>query len=90
MAVDDHGLEVLKKSGEEVAAGDKSDYFLKVGQIGNFTPPKDADAITVAYPNSTTEVYSYRQGGVTGDVLAVVTVVYTNSSKADLASVVVS
>ena len=31
MAVDDHGLEVLKKSGEEVTPGDKSDYYVKVG-----------------------------------------------------------
>lgn len=30
MAVDDHGLEVLKKSGEEVTPGDKSDLFIKV------------------------------------------------------------
>lgn len=30
MAVDDHGLEVLKKSGEEVTPGDKSDYYIKV------------------------------------------------------------
>lgn len=30
MAVDDHGLEVLKKSGEEVTPGDKSDYKIKV------------------------------------------------------------
>lgn len=33
MAVDDHGLEVLKKSGEEVTPGDKSDYYVKVGQV---------------------------------------------------------
>lgn len=31
MAVDDHGLEVLKKSGEEVTPGSKADYYLKVG-----------------------------------------------------------
>lgn len=31
MAVDDHGLEVLKKAGEEVTPGDKSDYYIKVG-----------------------------------------------------------
>ena len=33
MAVDDHGLEVLKKSGEEVVSGSKADYFIKVGQV---------------------------------------------------------
>ena len=29
MAVSDHGLEVLRKAGEEVTTGDKSDYFIK-------------------------------------------------------------
>lgn len=90
MAVNDHGLEVLKKSGELVTPGDLSNQFIKVGQIGNFVPPKNADAITATYPNSTTEIYSYRQGGVSGTVLATVTVVYTNASKADILSVVVT
>lgn len=31
--IDDHGLEVIRKSGEEVTPGDKSDYYLKVGQV---------------------------------------------------------
>jgi len=31
MAVDDHGIEVLKKSGEEMVPGNKGDYYLKVG-----------------------------------------------------------
>lgn len=30
MAVNDHGLEAIKKSAEEVTPGDKSDYHLKV------------------------------------------------------------
>ena len=33
MAVNDHGLEVLKKAGEEVTPGDKSDYYIKVGLV---------------------------------------------------------
>lgn len=35
MAVDDHGLEVLKKAGEEVTPGDKSDYYIKVKDINS-------------------------------------------------------
>lgn len=31
MAVDDHGIEALKKAAEEVTPGNQSDYFLKVG-----------------------------------------------------------
>lgn len=34
MAVDDHGLDVIRKSGEQVVAGDKSNYFLKTGFAG--------------------------------------------------------
>jgi len=30
MAVDDHGIEVLKKSGKEITPGDKSDYAIQV------------------------------------------------------------
>ena len=33
MAVDDHGLEVLKKAGEEVTPGSKADYYLKVSDV---------------------------------------------------------
>ncbi len=29
--LNDHGLEVIRKSGEEVTPGNKSDYYLKVG-----------------------------------------------------------
>lgn len=36
MAVDDHGLEVLKKSGEEITPLDKSDYYIKVAQATTF------------------------------------------------------
>lgn len=43
MAVDDYGIEVLKKAGEEVTLGDKSDYFIKTGSLrdlilGYFNP----------------------------------------------------
>ncbi len=38
MAVDDHGIEVLKKSGEEVVPGDKSDHFIKVGGLPAGSP----------------------------------------------------
>ena len=34
MSVDDHGLEALRKSAEEVVTGNKSDYFLKTGFKG--------------------------------------------------------
>ena len=35
MAVDDHGLETIRKSGEEVKPGKKDDYFLKTSLFDN-------------------------------------------------------
>lgn len=60
-----------------------------LNKVNKFSPSKDTDAITVEYPNTTTEVYRYRQGGTGGTILNSVTVIYTASSKKDLLSVVV-
>lgn len=47
-----------------------------------------ADAITVTYPDSVTEVYKYRNGGTSGNVVLVLTLVYADSTKVLLTSVV--
>lgn len=60
MAVDDHGLEVLKKSGEEVTPGDKSDYYIKVGPTpglpldisGTFTAEAQPSGLSTALKTS--------------------------------------
>lgn len=46
------------------------------------------DAGSVAYPNSVTEVYTFREGGLAGTVVAEVTIVYTDSTKKYLSSFV--
>jgi hypothetical protein len=61
---------------------------IEVISSGKLIPPAEADAMTVAYPNSSTEVYSYRVGGVSGSVVKTITVVYTSPSKNDILSVV--
>lgn len=38
MAVDDHGLEVIKKSGEQVVPGSKADYYIKTGILVGGAP----------------------------------------------------
>lgn len=40
------------------------------------------DAVSVTYPDATTEVYSFRKGGLTGGISLVVTIVYTDATKA--------
>lgn len=41
---------------------------------------------SVAYPSSTTEVYTYRNGGVSGPVVAIITIIYTSASKQNLST----
>ena len=46
------------------------------------------DALSAAYPDAITEVYTYYNGGLTGAVVATVTVIYTDASKNNVQSVV--
>ena len=58
MAVDDHGLEVLKKAGEQVTPGDKSDYYIKVKDIfgGGGLASTTPKIYNVSVPLANTEV----------------------------------
>lgn len=53
---------------------------------GAFVVPVEADAFTVTYPNSTQEVYAFRTGGVSGTIIQTMTITYTDSTKMDIAS----
>jgi hypothetical protein len=66
-------------------AFDGGSYTLKVQHINHFVPPL-YDAIAVAYPSSTQEVYSYYVGGLSGALQGTLTLNYTDSTKANLAS----
>ena len=50
--------------------------------------PNAYDAIVATYPTDSSEVYTYKTGGVSGDTVATITVVYVDSSKEVLTSVV--
>jgi len=45
------------------------------------------DSITITYPDSVTEVYTHRKGGLTGNVAFTLTLVYSDASKNTLVSV---
>jgi hypothetical protein len=45
------------------------------------------DFLSVAYPDATTETYTFKTGGASGTTSAIVTVVYTDSTKENLSSV---
>jgi hypothetical protein len=46
-----------------------------------------SDSIVVEYPSSTTELYTYKTGGISGTTVATITVTYTTSAKTILSSV---
>jgi len=47
VAVDDHGLEALKKAAEEVTPGNKSNYYIKVGNTVGGTAISNANPLPV-------------------------------------------
>lgn len=63
---------------------------VRVLALEAFAPPASSDAGTVEYPDSVTEVYKFREGGVSGTVLKTLTLVYTTSTKEFLASWVIT
>jgi len=46
------------------------------------------DAFSTAFPNTTTEVYTYKLGGLAGTTVAIVTVVYSDLTKTAISSLV--
>lgn len=67
---------------------EEDDDAIRVKPIAGSLVTELFDAITVTYPSSTVEVYAYRTGGVSGSIVATVTVTYTTSTKDVLTSVV--
>lgn len=49
--------------------------------------PYAHDYIAVTYPTTTTEVYVYKAGGVSGTTVATVTITYTDETKCNITSV---
>lgn len=52
---------------------------------GLFIP--EADYIGVSYPTNSSEVYTYKRGGSQGEIVAILTLIYTDDTKANILSV---
>jgi len=88
MAVDDHGLEAIRKSAEEVTSGSKADYYLKVSSIfsGSILEGVIWD-YTAQTQAATTDTWVFRTGGAGGTITATIVITYTSSAKAVIANV---
>lgn len=45
------------------------------------------DALTIAYPDSVTEIVSYRTGGKTGTIVRTIEIIYSDSTKNEAISI---
>ena len=61
---------------------------VRTSSIGDLLAGVVYDSIVASYPTSSSEVYSYKTGGVSGTTVATITVVYTDATKSVLTSVV--
>jgi hypothetical protein len=69
-------------------AYDEPSQALKVTPVAGVLVTEQWDAILANYPDAQTEVYYYFSGGTSGTLVATVTIVYTDSSKEELVSIV--
>lgn len=78
---------LVSDSGTQVAQRVKVVGTISVGS-GGLLDGVVFDAIVASYPDSITEVYEYKLGGTGGTLNATVTVVYTDTTKEFISSVV--
>jgi hypothetical protein len=60
----------------------------KLAGIGGLLHGVSYDSVAITYPTSTSEIYSFLTGGLSGSQVAVVTLIYQSSSKTNLVSAV--
>jgi len=60
---------------------------LRTGLSGDLLQGIVWDAISINYPNATTEVYKYYSGGLAGTLKTTITFTYTDVSKINISSV---
>jgi len=86
MSVRDHGLEASRKSATQVVSGANDEFKLRTFNESALVK-ESFDYIKCVYTDSVTETYTYRNGGASGTIVAVLTVVYTDSTKDNFDSV---
>lgn len=62
------------------------EYFVKT-TTNNTLVTEKFNYISIDYPNNTTEIYTYKLGGASGNTVATITITYVNSSKALVSSI---
>lgn len=69
--------------------GDSARNIVSADLLAGLSPLLGAlkyDSGTVNYPNTLTEIYQFRQGGIVGTIVATITLIYLAENKKDLSS----
>jgi hypothetical protein len=86
MAVDDYGIQVLAKAAEEVVDGSKADYYLKTGSATGLLKDTKYNFASLSQ-TSTTDTWTYKIGGASGTITAVIVITYTDSTKSIMSTI---
>lgn len=81
--LDDHGLEVLRKSGEADSSGLPSTR-IKVRNDGGLLKGVVYDYVARTEPTTTQDRYTFRDGGSSGTIVAVIDVTYETTAKSEI------
>jgi len=68
--------------GSSILPDDGTFDTLTLGKI-----PKGTDFMSTSYPNTTTEIYRYYNGGAGGTLLVTATIIYTAAEKTDISTI---
>jgi hypothetical protein len=75
------------QTGTTVGSKQAADMYLANADVIAGIVPYAYDFISANLAGATTDVYTYKTGGAGGTIVATVTIVYTDASKATLSSV---
>jgi len=85
MSLPEYRVDLEKKKFVETNNGATA---VRTTSIGELLAGYVYDSIVATYPDTVTEVYTYKTGGASGTTVATITVIYTTATKDVLTSVV--
>jgi len=77
---------LIQREQDKFVQTDAGSTAVRTLSIGSLIP-QEYDYIAATYPSTSTEVYTYKTGGVGGTTVAIITVVYTSDTKQVITSV---
>lgn len=87
MAISEHGLEALRKAAVHTNSA-LTEAKIRTFDVSTLLAGAIYDAIDIQQTSATVETFVFKSGGLAGTTVKTITVTYTDSTKADLDTVV--